>query len=35
MTMTMDTALNQGLGLLMYVVIIAYLLWDSMRAKKA
>lgn len=33
MTVTMDSALNQGLGIVMYVVIIGYLLWDSMRAK--
>lgn len=32
---TMGTSLNQGLGLAMYALIIIYLIWDSLRAKKA
>ena len=32
-TVAMSEGLNQGLGVVMYVLIIGYLLWDSMRAK--
>lgn len=32
-TISMDTGLNQGLGLVMYLLIIVYLTWDSMKAK--
>ena len=30
----MDQSLNLQLGVVMYIVVIAYLIWDSMRAKK-
>lgn len=30
----MSTALNQGLGVVVYLLLICYLAWDSMRAKK-
>ncbi len=33
-TIDMDVSLNQNLGILMYVLLIAYLIWDSMRVKK-
>ena len=33
-TIDMDISLNQNLGILMYVLLIAYLIWDSMRVKK-
>ena len=33
-TIDMDMSLNQNLGILMYVLLIAYLIWDSMRVKK-
>ena len=33
LTISMDEGLNQLLGVAMYVIIIAYLIWDSMRAK--
>ena len=32
-TIAMSTSLNQGLGLVMYILIIGYLLWDSMNVK--
>lgn len=31
----MDTALNQGLGVAIYAALICYLIWDSLRARKA
>ncbi len=34
-TISMSTGLNQGLGVVMYLLIIAYLIWDSMRAKES
>ncbi len=34
-TPDMDTALNQALGVAVYVALICYLAWDSLRAKKA
>ena len=33
LTISMNEGLNQLLGVAMYVIIIAYLIWDSMRAK--
>ena len=33
LTISMSTSLNQGLGLVMYILIIGYLLWDSMNVK--
>jgi len=32
-TVTMDTALNQGLGVIVYIALIVYLIMDSMRAR--
>ena len=34
-TPDMDTALNQGLGVAIYAALICYLIWDSLRARKA
>ena len=31
----MPVALNQGLGVIVYLLLILYLGWDSMRGKKA
>ncbi len=33
-TIDMDFSLNQALGLIMYLLLIAYLIWDSCRVKK-
>ena len=33
-TNTMSTALNQGLGVVVYLLLIMYLIYDSMRVKK-
>ncbi|MDE6783188.1 MAG: OPT/YSL family transporter, partial [Paramuribaculum sp.] len=33
LTIGMDASLNMWLGIVMYVAIVVYLLWDTMRAK--